>query len=125
MSISTVQKVSIVARVAVRMAGRNRYLAAVGHGLQTAAASCGRILGVLWLEVTGFVFLSLAGIGGLAFAHEYAKLQAGKAGAGRMILAVCFTLTFAWFGVSSFWRAHRTNSSRSVKSNPQKVDEER
>ncbi len=111
MSVSTGQKIGIVARVAGRLALRHasqsRWMAATWRGLRVTAASFGRVLGILWLEVTGFVFLSLAAIGGLAFAREYAKFEAGKAGSGRVILAICFTLTFAWFGVSSFWRARR------------------
>jgi hypothetical protein len=111
MSASAIQKMGIVARVAgrlaARQAGQSRWLAAGLKGLRVTAASFGRVLGILWLEVTGFVFLSLAGIGGLAFAREYSKFEAGKAGSGRVVLAVCFTLTFAWFGISSFWRARR------------------
>jgi len=113
MSVSTARKMGIAARVAgrlaVRHAGQNRWMAAVWRGLRVTTASFGRVLGILWLEVTGFVFLSLAGIGALAFTREYAKFEAGKTGPGRMILAVCFTLTFAWFGVTSFWRARRKN----------------
>jgi hypothetical protein len=115
MSVSTAQKVGIVARVAARMAGRNRYVAAAGRALQTAGGSWGRILGTLWLEVTGFVFLSLAAFGAFAFAHEYGKYGAGRGEPGRLALSVCFTLIFGWFGVSSFWRARKANSVRSTK----------
>ena len=105
------QKMGIVARVAgrlaARQAGQNRWLAATLKGLRVTAASFGRVLGILWLEVTGFVFLSLSLIGGLAFVREYSKFEAGKTGSGRVVLAVGFTLTFAWVGVSSFWRARR------------------
>ena len=111
MSISTVQKMGVVARVAGRLAahqaGQSRWLTASLKGLRVTARSFARVLGILWLEVTGFVFLSLAGIGGLAFAREYSKFVAGKTGSGRVILAVCFTVTFGWFGVTSFWRARR------------------
>jgi hypothetical protein len=61
----------------------------------------------LWLEVTGLIFLLMAASGGAAWAHEYAKYQAGKVGFGRVALAICFTLTFAWFGVSSFLRVKK------------------
>jgi hypothetical protein len=97
----------VAGRLAARYGGQNRWLAAGWRGLRVTAASFARVLGILWLEVTGFVFLSLAGIGGLAFTREYAKFEAGKTGSGRVILAVCFTLTFGWFGVTSFWRARR------------------
>jgi len=65
------------------------------------------VLHLLWLEVTGTVFLAMAGIGGIALVREYAKYSAGRANAGRVAIAVCFTLTFAWFGLSSFWRVRR------------------
>lgn len=98
-----------MARVAGRQVGKSRWATAIGNGLKVTARSFGRILGILWLEVTGFVFLCLSGIGGLALAREYARYQAGTVGSGRVILAICFTVTFAWFGVSSFWRARRKN----------------
>jgi hypothetical protein len=107
MNVSTLRKLGIIARVASRQAGKSRIVGAVWRGLRVTAASFWRVLGILWLEVTGFVFLCLSGIGGLALAREYTKYQAGQVGSGRVILAVCFTLTFAWFGVSSFWRARR------------------
>ena len=99
--------VVVAGRVAVRHAGRSRTLAAVVHAAQATAHSFGGVLHQLWLEVTGFVFLALAGIGGLAGAREYARFEAGKAGFGRVALAICFCLTFAYFGVSSFWRVRR------------------
>jgi hypothetical protein len=65
----------------------------------------------LWLEVIGLVFLVMAASGGAALAHEYEKYHAGKAGLGRLVAAICFTLTFAWFGVSSFWRVRRNGKN--------------
>jgi hypothetical protein len=111
MKVSTAQKLGIAARIATRMtaarAGRSRTLTAAWRGAQVTATHFGRVLGILWLEVTGFVFLCLAAIGGFALSREYAKYQAGKIGPGRVILAVCFILMFGWFGVSSFWRSRR------------------
>jgi hypothetical protein len=75
--------------------------------MATTARSVGHVLHQLWLEVTGLVFLIIAVSGGAAVAHEYAKYQAGHAGFGRVGIAICFTVTFAWFGVSSFWRVKR------------------
>jgi hypothetical protein len=69
--------------------------------------SFGRVLHQLWLEVTGFVFLAMAGIGGIALSREYVKYQAGKAGPGRVATAACFCLIFGYFGLSSFWRVRR------------------
>ena len=107
MKVSTARKVGIVARVAAKQAGKSRTLSAVWRGMKVTAASFLRVLGVLWLEVTGFVFLSLSAIGGLALVREYGRYEAGKTSAGRVIVAVCFTLTFAWFGITSFLRARR------------------
>ncbi len=111
-NISTARKLGIVARVATRVAaqhaGRSRTLGAMVKAGRATLSHFGRVLGQLWLEVTGFVFLALAGIGALAFFREYAKYHAGHATSGRAALAVCFTGLFGWFGVSSFWRIKRT-----------------
>jgi uncharacterized membrane protein YbhN (UPF0104 family) len=81
----------------------------VTRGARASASHFGRVLGQLWLEVTGFVFLALAGIGVIAFFREYARYQAGRATSGRVLLAVCFAGLFGWFGVSSFWRVRKRN----------------
>ena len=79
-------------------------MGAVLKGARTTAAHFGRVLRQLWLEVTGFVFLALAFIGAIALVREFARYQAGQATSGRVAVAIVFTLTFIWFGVSSFWR---------------------
>jgi hypothetical protein len=107
MKVSTARKLGVVARIAARQAGNNRTLSAIWRGMKVTASSFTRVLGVLWLEVTGFVFLSLSVIGGLALIREYGRYEAGKTSAGRVVIAVCFTVTFAWFGITSFWRARR------------------
>jgi hypothetical protein len=114
-SVSTTRKLGIAARVAGRVisqrAGRNRTFGAVAKAARTTASHFGRALGQLWLEVTGFVFLALAGIGVIAFFREYNKYQAGHATSSRALLAVCFAGLFAWFGVSSFWRVRKKSQS--------------
>jgi hypothetical protein len=104
---STARKLGIVARVAGQQVRRTRTFGALMKAARTTAAHLGRVLGQLWLEVTGFVFLALAGIGALAFVREFAKYHAGRATPGRAVLAACFALLFGWFGVSSFWRVRR------------------
>jgi len=101
------RKLGVVGRVALQQLGRSRVVAAVGQAAQTTARSLGRVLHQLWLEVTGSIFLTLAVVGGAKFVSEYGKLQAGKTSPGRVVLAACFCLTFAYFGVSSFWRVWR------------------
>lgn len=105
--VSTAQKLGVVARVATRQARKSRTLRAVTGAVSTTARACGRVVHQLWLEAIGLVFLVMAASGGAALAHEYQKYQAGKVGFGRVIAAICFTVTFAWFGVSSFWRVRR------------------
>ena len=108
--VSTLRKLAIAGQVIAGRVGNSRTGAAVLSGAQATARSLGRVGRQLWLEVTGFTFLVLAVIGGIAGFREYVKYQAGEApGPGRMILAACFTVTFAWFGVSSFWRVRKKN----------------
>lgn len=108
MQVSTLRKLGIVARVAAQQAGRSRTGSAVLRGIRATTTSFWRVLHQLWLEVTGFTFLALAGIGALAGFREYSKYQAGHAsGPGRLILAICFTASFTWFGLSSFWRVKK------------------
>ena len=82
-------------------------LSAVMSAVRTTARSFGRAMHQLWLEVTGTVFLAMAAFGGMALVREYMKYAAGRTTAGRVAIAICFTLTFAWFGLSSFWRVRR------------------
>jgi hypothetical protein len=107
-SVSTGRKLGVAARVAGRVitqhARGSRSFGALTKAARATASHFGRVLGQLWLEVTGFVFLFLAAIGILAFIREYAKYQSGHVTSGRVILALCFTALFGWFGVSSFWR---------------------
>jgi hypothetical protein len=108
---SAARKVGVIARVggqlARQLAGRSRVLAAAGQAARTTAGSMVHVLGQLWLEATGAVFIFMAGVGGIALAREWTKYQAGHTTPGRLAIAVCFTLTFAWFGVSSFLRVRR------------------
>jgi len=106
------RKTKLICRVAANMianrVGRSRAGSAALAGFRATARSFGRILHQLWLEVTGFTFLAIAAIGALAGVREYGKYQSGHAaGPGRLVLAVCFTVSFAWFGLSSFWRVKR------------------
>jgi hypothetical protein len=109
--LSTARKFAAVARVAWQVVGqhasRNRTLNAVGAAARATARSCGHVLHLLWLEVTGTIFLSLAAVGLIALSREWSKYQAGHTTSVRLAVAVLFTVTFAWFGLSSFWRVRR------------------
>jgi hypothetical protein len=98
------RKLGTLARIAAQQASKSRRFGALSRAWRATSSQMARVLGQLWLEVTGFVFLSLAGIGAVAFIREYLRYQAGKATSGRVALAVGFTLLFGWFGLSSFWR---------------------
>lgn len=105
--IPTARKIGIAARLAGQQIGRSRIYGAVAAAGRATLGHLGGVLRQLWLEVTGFVFLALAGIGLLAFVREYMKYHAGHAGSGRIILAACFMSLFGWFGLSSFWRIRK------------------
>lgn len=96
-----------MARVAGQQAGRSRTFGAVMNGVRTTGRSFGRAAHQLWLEVTGVIFLVLALSFAAAAVKEYEKYHAAGGGSGRLAIAIGFTTVFAWFGLSSFWRARR------------------
>jgi hypothetical protein len=97
----------VVARVAGQQAGRSRTLKAVWSAVRAAVRSFAHTLHQLWLEVIGTVFLAMAAFGAVALIREYMKYEAGRTSAGRVATATAFTLMFAWFGLTSFWRARK------------------
>jgi len=101
----------IQSRAALRVAGRktggNRWVRAIYRAGRVTAASVSRVMHVLWLEVTGFLFLVLAAIGGGAAVREYHRYLAGTTTRGRVAVAAAFALLFLYFGVNSFWRTRR------------------
>ena len=94
-------------RVAGHRSGQNRWLRALYRGSSVTLQSVSRVLHVLWLEVTGLLFLVLALVGGGAAVREYHRHAIGTAGTGKMLLGGSFALTFLYFGVSSFSRSRR------------------
>jgi hypothetical protein len=106
------EKIKLILRAALLMMERSRTGAAVLAGIRAAALSFGRVLHQLWLEVAGFTFLAMAAVGALAGLRAYGKYQADHAaGLARLLLAICFTASFTWFGLSSFWRVKRRAKS--------------
>jgi hypothetical protein len=103
------RKAGMLARVAYKQVSRSRRFGAVANAARATAGHFKEVLGQLWLEVTGFVFLCLAAIGSMALVREYLLLQSGKSTSGRVALAAGFTVMFGWFGVSSFWRVRKKN----------------
>ncbi|MGA7568326.1 MAG: hypothetical protein WBW53_19895 [Terriglobales bacterium] len=107
-----VKKIRLVFRATVNMIERSRIGRSLLAGMRASFQSFGRVLHQLWLEVTGFTFLALAAFGAIAGFREFGKYQSGHAaGPGRLLLAICFTASFAWFGLSSFWRIKRRAKS--------------
>ncbi len=102
--VSTVQKLGVVARVAGQQVMRSRIARAAAGAVAATGRAFGKAAHQLWLEVTGLVFLVMAGAGAVEAAKEYGKYAAGRGGLRGVVVAICFTVTFAWFGVSSFWR---------------------
>ena len=94
-------------RVAGASTGRNRWVRAFYKAGSTTVRSVSRVLHVLWLEVTGLMFLLLAMVGAAAAVREYHRHAAGSGSSGKMWLAGFFALLFGYFGVSSFWRSRR------------------
>jgi hypothetical protein len=82
-------------------------LDAIGKAARAAAGSFGQVLHQLWLEVTGAIFIFMAGVGGIEVVREWTKYEAGRTTSSHVAIAIWFTVTFAWFGASSFWRARQ------------------
>ena len=111
------REIKLIFRMATEWLERSRMGGALLAGCRATARSFGRVLHQLWLEVTGFTFLAMAAVGALAGVREYAKYQSGhSSGPGRLVLAICFTVSFAWFGLSSFWRVRRKSPRLRAKS---------
>ena len=105
--LSPSRKLGIAARIAGQQVKRSRTYGAVLGGARTMLGHFAGVVCQLWLEITGFVFLVFAASGMVALFKEYSAYHAGKATAGRVAAAAAFSLMFAWFGSSSFWRARR------------------
>ncbi len=114
--ISTGRKALVAAQVATRVAAgaarRSRLLGAAWSGIRATALSLGRVVHRIWLEITGVFFLIFALAGGLAAWREYPIYRAGHADLLHLLAPALFSALFAWFGLSSFWRANRKSGSR-------------
>ena len=85
--------------------GPRRVSSALLTSARTTLASAARVLHLLFLQITGLFFLFFAVGFGYAAWHEYQAWNASHANGARLSLVSAFTLLFAWFGASSFWRA--------------------
>jgi hypothetical protein len=94
-------------RVAGTKTGENRLVRAAYRASSVTLQSVGRVLRVLWLEMTGLFFLGLALMGAAAAVREHHRQLAGSGSGAKMLLASGFAALFGYFGVSSFWRSRR------------------
>jgi hypothetical protein len=84
-----------------------RIFQGVSAGIDSFLQTLRRVGKILCLEITGFLFLWLALVGGISCWHEYHAHVAGKVGPGRAAVAGLFAVLFAYFGLSSFWKARK------------------
>ena len=114
--VSSSRKALAAAQVATRMAAqaarRSRLLGAAWGGIRAGARSLGRTLHRIWLELTGVFFLLFALAGGWTAWQEYPVYRAGHTGLLQLLAPAIFSALFAWFGLTSFWRAHKKSGSR-------------
>jgi len=96
-----------LARVTSRMAGQSRLLGALGAGVRGALQSFRKAAHGLFLEVMGVFFVLFVLVGAGATWRTYGAWSEGKIGPGKVVLAVCFTVLFSYFAVTSFWRSRR------------------
>jgi hypothetical protein len=85
----------------------SRLLRATYAGIATACRSFLRVAHMLWLEVTGVFFCAFAVMFAARVPRAYADHSSGRSPKFHLVLLVCLTIMFAWFGVSSFWRARK------------------
>lgn len=80
---------------------------AVFSGARAAFGGFARVLHLLWLQITG-VFFFIFAIGFAAAAvRQYRAWSTTHTDGAKLALVIGFTVLFAWFGASSFWRAAR------------------
>lgn len=104
---SAMRVAQAASRIAVRQAGKNRWMRALWQGASATLRSFARVLHLLFLEVAGVFFLAFALIGGIACFREYRLYAAGQPAGAKMAVAGAFSVMFLWFALSSFWRASK------------------
>src|SRR5690349_280727 len=97
-------RAAATAHVAGRLAKRNRWYRATTTAVGTVFRSVRSVLRVLWLEITGLIFVFFAVTGVSDAWREYHKHGFVS---GKLVAGVCFSVLFAWYAVTSFWRTRR------------------
>jgi len=86
----------------------------VRHGVEFMRHVVPRVvqpLHSLWNEVIGFLFLSLAFLGGISGYRMYRRFDGSAETFFRLILAGLFVLIMTVYGISSFRRARKISRS--------------
>ncbi|MDP9268018.1 MAG: hypothetical protein M3P27_06780 [Acidobacteriota bacterium] len=78
------------------------FLTALWHGIQAFFRAIWGALTQLFHQVAGVFFFVFFALGVTALVREWNKWSPGK-----LAVTAAFTAVFAWFTVSSFWRARR------------------
>ncbi len=78
---------------------------------QTVVPAVIKPLRVLWNEVIGFLFLSIAVISGFSWFRTWRAYGGTSDEVLKLVLTGLFTAVFAFFGLSSFWKARRISRS--------------
>lgn len=99
-----------ILRVAGTRTGKNRWVRAAYNGASVTLGHVSRVLHVLWLELTGLMFLLFALVGAAAAVREYHRHTGGTGWNAKVLLAASIAVMFTYFGLSSFWRSRRRSS---------------
>ncbi len=87
------------------------------HGLRAGTGAfwqtVSHTLHLLFLEVSGVVFLTFTVVVAGAFLREWHKYTMHQSGVERVVVAGALSAMFFYFGLSSFWRASRKRSGSS------------
>jgi hypothetical protein len=93
--------------MAGRRVGQSRTVNAAVTAGRTTVSRIGHIGHLLFLEVTGFLFIFIAVVCGSAAYRDYHRFTLGQADSARYKLATLFAILFCWFGASSFFRVKK------------------
>jgi len=94
-------------RLAFRGASNSRLLRAGYSGVRTTMRSAGRLGRILWLQITGVFFCLFALTFAARLPRMYSEYNSGSAPRSNLLLLAGMTVLFAWFGLSSFWKAKK------------------
>jgi ABC-type Fe3+-siderophore transport system permease subunit len=94
--------------------GRNRrYFRGVYSGASAFLSALASTLRVLFLQVSGLIFLLFTITIVSAFFREYHKYELHQASLERVVMVGVAGAMFLYFAVSSFWRARRRSTRTS------------